>query len=147
MRADAKEELMLRVQSRKASLAEAVVSTAVGFCIAITFTFVLWHLYGVKGSVNATFQVTGWMTLISVIRGYTLRRLWNSEWWKKFRRKRVDVQPTTNWSHRKGVMVKVGHELIALNHEQVRELNPRVLEAMNKELQRVLLVNMHNSLR
>lgn len=139
MRDDQKAELMLRVQSKKASFTEAVVNTAVGFCIAITFTFVLWHAYGVKGSVGATFEVTMWMTLISVVRGYTLRRLWNSEWWKKFRPKKVEVP--VNWSQRRCVITRAGTELVNLTHEQVREFNDRLLKALDHELQRVLVAN------
>lgn len=80
-----KAELLLRSQSRKASIAEALASTLVGFCIALAMQYVLWAAYGIRATASQTIQVTLWMTLVSVIRGYVMRRLWNSEWWKHWK--------------------------------------------------------------
>lgn len=64
-------------QSKRHSLAEAVVNTAVGFVIAWTAQMLICWVYGIplSGSDNAI--ITFWMTIISIIRSYVIRRIFN----------------------------------------------------------------------
>lgn len=78
-------KLLYRSQSRKASITEALASTLVGFLIALAMQYVLWAAYSIHATASQTIQVTLWMTLVSVLRGYCMRRLWNSEWWKHWK--------------------------------------------------------------
>ena len=73
----------LRTQSRCASLAEAVVNTLVGLTIASTFQMLICVVYDIPMTWEHNLIITAWMTVLSVARGYVLRRLWNAEWWKR----------------------------------------------------------------
>ena len=78
-------KLMFRAQSKKASLMEAMTNTLVGLCIAFCMNVILYKAYHIPVTSSQTFAITMWMTLVSVIRSYVLRRLWNSEWWKRWK--------------------------------------------------------------
>lgn len=78
-------KLMFRAQSKRASLMEAFTNTLIGLCIAYAMNIILYAAYHIPISSSQTFAITMWMTLVSVIRSYVLRRLWNSEWWKRIR--------------------------------------------------------------
>lgn len=132
--AQAKEELLLRVQSKRASITEALASTLVGFCIALAMQYVLWAAYDIKATASQTLNVTLWMTLVSVIRGYVLRRLWNTEWWKHFRRKKIEV----SIDERQRTVEELGTEMLGLSREQKRDFNRRLLKYIDNELARVL---------
>lgn len=73
----------LRTQSRHASLWEAVVNTLVGYVIAYVATAILFRIYDIPASQGKIHSVTMWMTLISILRGYVLRRAWNAEFWTR----------------------------------------------------------------
>lgn len=130
-----KEELMLRVQSKKASMAEAVVNTIVGLVIAMVLNEALFVVYHVKATHAQTFQIVMWMTLASVIRGYVLRRFWNSEWWKRWSKKKVNV---TQLDYRVRTIVQLSTEMANLTREQKKSMNQRLLNYLDKELERVL---------
>lgn len=72
-------------QSKLASLAEAVVNTAIGLFIAMFATALICKAYGIPMSWTNNFIITFWMTVLSVLRSYILRRLFNSEFWKTWR--------------------------------------------------------------
>lgn len=127
------EKLLLRTQSKRASITEALASTLVGFGIALAMQYVLWAAYDIKATASQTINVTLWMTLVSVIRGYVLRRLWNTEWWKHFKRKKIDMPaPEIRNAHRLGI------EMANMSHAQKSEINPRLLKSLDNELGRVL---------
>lgn len=69
-------------QSRRGSIVEAVVNTCVGLVVAFIMNVVLYSAYHVPVSRSTTFAITMWMTVVSIIRGYVLRRAFNAEWWK-----------------------------------------------------------------
>lgn len=80
----------LRTQSRLASFIEAVSNTVIGFFISVTAQWMLFHLYGIKATVTQFVWLSIWMTVLSVVRSYVLRRMWNAEWWTKFKRDHAD---------------------------------------------------------
>lgn len=67
-------------QSKWHSFMEAVVNTVVGLLLAMLATYTICKVYGIPMSWDNNFIITFWMTVLSVLRSYVLRRLFN--WWK-----------------------------------------------------------------
>jgi hypothetical protein len=65
-------------QSRLGSLAEAVVNTVIGLFVSMFATASICKLYGIPMSWENNFVITFWMTVLSVLRSYLLRRLFTS---------------------------------------------------------------------
>lgn len=70
-------------QSRLASLVEAVVNTAIGFVVSVVASVFFLALVGVSMSAPQLLSYTALMTVLSIARGYVVRRAWNAEWWRK----------------------------------------------------------------
>lgn len=64
-------------QSKKSSFIETVVSTIVGLIVAMLATAVICWAYNIPMSWNNNLVITGWMTALSVARGYVIRRYFN----------------------------------------------------------------------
>ncbi len=64
-------------QSCKRSLAEVITSTGVGYLIAIGTQMVVFPLYGMKPDHGSNMEIAGIFTVVSIIRSYFFRRLWN----------------------------------------------------------------------
>jgi hypothetical protein len=64
-------------QSRKASLIEAAANIAIGFGVALVSQLIIFPLYGVHVPLSTDLAITAWFTLISLVRSYALRRLFN----------------------------------------------------------------------
>lgn len=79
-------DLKLYRQTKVGSALEAVANTAVGYVIALVAMNLIVWAYGFKVSPGENAIIVGWMTLLSVLRGYVLRRIWNSEFWKRMKR-------------------------------------------------------------
>ena len=73
-------------QSRIDSFAEAITNTAIGFAVSlITWIFVA-RAYGIPMTATTSLSITGIFTVVSIIRQYVLRRIFNgrSPWqWLK----------------------------------------------------------------
>lgn len=67
-------------QSKSMSMVEAVVNTAVGLVIAMVATAAICKAYGIPMTWENNFIITFWMTVLSVLRSYLLRRLFNAQW-------------------------------------------------------------------
>lgn len=67
-------------QSKLGSLAEAVVNTALGLVIAMVATAAICKAYAISMTWENNFIITFWMTVLSVLRSYLLRRLFNADW-------------------------------------------------------------------
>lgn len=67
-------------QSRKASLAEALANTLVGFLVATALNLIVLPLYGFDITVAQSMQVTVIFMIASILRSYSLRRVF--EWWR-----------------------------------------------------------------
>lgn len=65
------------MQARKYSFIEAVVSTIVGFVITLLAQLILFPIYDIKLSTQDNLTLVAIMTVISVFRGYLIRRLFN----------------------------------------------------------------------
>lgn len=65
------------MQSKKQSFTEALVSTGVGFVVAlISQVFIMWF-YGIAITFQQNVAVTVFFTGISILRGYAIRRFFN----------------------------------------------------------------------
>lgn len=67
-------------QSKAMSLLEAVVNTIVGLVVAMIATAAICKAYGIPMTWENNFIITLWMTVISIVRSYLLRRLFNLGW-------------------------------------------------------------------
>jgi hypothetical protein len=69
-------------QSKRASAVEAVANTFIGLSVAFFAQAAICWAYGIKLSPHDNAVIVAWMTVISVLRSYCVRRVWNSEFWK-----------------------------------------------------------------
>lgn len=65
-------------QSRLESLAEASINTAIGFGVALASQLVVFPLVGVEVPLQTNLHIGAWFTLISIVRGYVIRRWFNA---------------------------------------------------------------------
>ena len=62
------------------SMVEAVVNTVVGLVISMVATAAICKAYGIPMTWENNFIITFWMTVLSVLRSYILRRMFNFNW-------------------------------------------------------------------
>ena len=67
----------MKGQSKSASLCEAITNVSFGFGISVLANFYVLPLWGFKVSPRTSLEIGLAFTLISVIRSYLLRRLFN----------------------------------------------------------------------
>jgi len=79
-------EAKLFRQSRLGSFVEAVVNTGVGLLIAFVAQMLIVWANDIPLTWEDNAIIVWWMTVISVIRTYVIRRAWNSEFWKGSKR-------------------------------------------------------------
>ena len=66
-------------QSKLESLVETCVNTIIGFLVAFMSQIVVFPLVGLHDvSIAANLEIGAWLTLISVARGYIIRRWFNA---------------------------------------------------------------------
>jgi predicted membrane protein len=70
-------------QTKKQSLLESATNTAVGFIISLASTFVIFPLVGFESSFSKNLIVTLFFTIVSILRGYFIRRFFNKVAYKK----------------------------------------------------------------
>ena len=65
------------MQKKRHSLLEAILSTAIGFIIAFISNIVIMYAMGFPLTLTQNFVMTCFFTVVSIIRGYYVRRLFN----------------------------------------------------------------------
>jgi hypothetical protein len=65
------------MQSRRHSAVETIANVLVGYAAAVASQFAIFPLFGIHVSSETHFAIGGWFTITSVIRSYTMRRLFN----------------------------------------------------------------------
>lgn len=65
------------MQTKKWSMIETVLSTAIGFVIALLSQHFLFPLWGIEVEWHDNFQIACVFTIISIVRGYFVRRMFN----------------------------------------------------------------------
>lgn len=66
------------MQTQKQSLTEAITNTAVGFAISLASIFVILPVFGIESTPLKNVGITAYFTVISIVRSYVLRRVFNS---------------------------------------------------------------------
>lgn len=64
-------------QGRMGSFIEQLVSTIIGFFIALVSQMIIFPAFGIYADTGTHFEIVAWFTLISIIRGYLIRRYFN----------------------------------------------------------------------
>ena len=65
-------------QTRKGSLAEAIVNVLIGAVVALASQMIIFPAYGVHVPLSTDLKIMAWFTIISVTRSYCLRRWFNA---------------------------------------------------------------------
>lgn len=65
------------MQSKRQSALEVCCSTAFGFLLAYGSQLLIFPFYGIHVSHATNFQIVAWFTLISILRSYIFRRIFN----------------------------------------------------------------------
>lgn len=66
------------MQTKTHSFYEALSNTAIGFLISLAATFVIFPLVGLPTSPGQNLAITCFYTVISIVRGYVIRRWFNN---------------------------------------------------------------------
>ncbi|WP_456293464.1 DUF7220 family protein [Tenacibaculum soleae] len=66
------------MQTKKQSLIEIIISTAIGFVVSLISTFVLFPIVGINSTSSKNVVITIFFTVISIARGYFVRRIFNN---------------------------------------------------------------------
>jgi len=66
------------MQSKKYSLIESVTNVAVGYLVALCSQLVIFPVFGISGTLRSNLAIGAFFTVVSIVRSYCLRRLFNS---------------------------------------------------------------------
>lgn len=72
-------------QSKIESLLETVSNTAIGFILSLILQIFIFPLYSINVPISTNVWLVFWFTILSVGRGYIVRRFFNSHYWIKFK--------------------------------------------------------------
>ena len=65
------------MQTKKLALIETIVGVITGFIISFILTATVFPLFDINISIETNLKVTIIFTIVSIVRGYTLRRIFN----------------------------------------------------------------------
>lgn len=65
-------------QSRRMSLVEAIANVVVGYGIAVATQAMVFPMFGLQASIEDNLLIGVIFTIVSIVRGYTLRRLFEA---------------------------------------------------------------------
>ena len=71
------------MQTKKQSLIESITNVAIGYIVAVISNAAILPLFGVSLAFSDSMLIAVWFTVISVIRGYAVRRWFNKKGLKK----------------------------------------------------------------
>jgi hypothetical protein len=128
--------MLWRDQSRRASLIEAIANTVIGYIVAYLATYAIVWAYDMPMTHGHVSAMVNWMTLLSVLRGYVLRRLWNAEFWKR-------------WSWRHPFVLQPRPAVCTLRHitippDALLGVRPLTIEEQREVLWRLRETNAHS---
>jgi hypothetical protein len=66
-------------QTRIMSLIETLASIAIGFAVSVIITAIVMPAYGHAVTLQDNIEITAIFTVLSLVRGYAVRRVFN--WW------------------------------------------------------------------
>lgn len=67
------------MQTKKQSLKESLTNTFIGFLISLLATFIVLPMFGIQSTFLKNIGITICFTVISIIRGYLIRRYFNNK--------------------------------------------------------------------
>jgi hypothetical protein len=67
------------MQKRKHSILEILASTAIGFAISLSALYFIFPFFGIESTHSKNIGITVFFTVISIIRGYFVRRFFNKK--------------------------------------------------------------------
>jgi hypothetical protein len=70
------------MQTRKGSLLEAAVNVAIGYGVAVASQVAIFPLFGIYVPLSSNLGIGAWFTLISLVRSYVVRRVFNARVYK-----------------------------------------------------------------
>jgi positive regulator of sigma E activity len=65
------------MQSKKSSFNEILISTFMGLLVALASQLLIFPLYSIDITLGENVQITLFMTFVSILRGYLVRRYFN----------------------------------------------------------------------
>jgi exosome complex RNA-binding protein Rrp4 len=65
------------MQSKRMSLIETLVSTAIGYLVAVATQAAVFPLFGLYVPLQDNLMIGGIFTVVSIVRGYLVRRAFN----------------------------------------------------------------------
>ncbi len=65
------------MQTKKQSLIESITNTLVGFCISLGASFIIFPMVGIESTGSKNIIIVLFFTVISIVRGYVIRRVFN----------------------------------------------------------------------
>jgi len=83
------------MQSKRDSVLEILTSTAVGYGIAVISQILIFPFFGLEIAIEQNLVLAFWFTVISLVRGYAFRRVFN---WKTSKEEPYDSKEATRKS-------------------------------------------------
>lgn len=65
-------------QSKIESLIETIINTAIGYLVALASQLIVFPMVGIDVPISTNLEIGAWFTVISVARGYVIRRWFNA---------------------------------------------------------------------
>lgn len=65
-------------QSKRESLIETIINTAIGYIVALLSQILVFPLVGIHVPFSTNLEIGAYFTIISIIRGYVIRRWFNA---------------------------------------------------------------------
>ena len=65
------------MQTRRQSMIETAASVAIGYLVALASQLAIFPLFGIHATLSDNLLIGAWFTVISIIRGYYVRRFFN----------------------------------------------------------------------
>ena len=71
------------MQTKKRSLLESITNVAIGFGVAVLSQQIVFPIFGYDVPLRDDIGIALFFTVISIVRSYTVRRIYN--WWDSFK--------------------------------------------------------------
>lgn len=65
------------MQTRRQSMIETAASVAIGYLVALASQLAIFPLFGIHATLSDNLLIGAWFTVISIVRGYYVRRFFN----------------------------------------------------------------------
>lgn len=68
---------MKQIQTRTTSLIESIANVVIGYGVALASQLIIFPIYGIEISIRTNIAIGIWFTIISIIRSFIVRRIFN----------------------------------------------------------------------